>query len=413
MNRRVVVTGMGAISPLGLDVPSLWEGIVEARPAIGRITQFDPTNFASQIAGEVKGFDPAKYMDKKEARRNSRFVQFAVAATKEALRSADFTITNENADDVGVIIGSGIGGMENFSSQFRVMEAKGPDRVSPFLIPMMIVDMAGGFVSIEIGARGPNYCPVSACATAGNAIGEAMHIIKRGDAKLILAGGTEAAITEIGIAAFASARALSTHNDEPASASRPFDANRDGFVMGEGAGILVLEDYEHALSRGANIVAEIVGYGVSTDAYHVTMPAENGIGADKAMRIALRQAGMQPHELGYLNAHGTSTPVNDRTETQAIKSVFGEYAYKLPISSNKSQFGHTLGAGGALEAIVSIRAMNEGLLPATINYTTPDPDCDLDYVPNTPRRASFDTFMSNSFGFGGHNVSLLFRTFSE
>ncbi len=413
MNRRVVVTGMGAISPLGLDVPSLWEGIVEARSAIGRITQFDPTKFACQIAAEVKGFEPANYMDKKEARRNSRFVQLAVAATKEALRSADFTITDENADDVGVIIGSGIGGMENFSSQFRVMEAKGPDRVSPFLIPMMIVDMAGGFVSIEIGARGPNFCPVSACATAGNAIGEAMHIIRRGDAKVILAGGTEAAITEIGIAAFASARALSTRNDDPATASRPFDANREGFVMGEGAGILVLEDYEHAISRGANIVAELVGYGVSTDAYHVTMPAENGVGAVKAMNMALRMAGMQAHELGYLNAHGTSTPANDRTETIAIKTVFGEYAYKLPVSSNKSQFGHTLGAGGALEAVVSIRGMNEGLIPATINYSTPDPECDLDYVPNTPRAAAFDSFMSNSFGFGGHNVSLLFRKFSE
>ncbi|MBA3470662.1 MAG: beta-ketoacyl-ACP synthase II [Herpetosiphonaceae bacterium] len=413
MNRRVVVTGMGAISPLGLDVPSLWEGIVEARSAIGRITQFDPTKFACQIAAEVKGFEPANYMDKKEARRNSRFVQLAVAATKEALRSADFTITDENADDVGVIIGSGIGGMENFSSQFRVMEAKGPDRVSPFLIPMMIVDMAGGFVSIEIGARGPNFCPVSACATAGNAIGEAMHIIRRGDAKVIVAGGTEAAITEIGIAAFASARALSTRNDDPATASRPFDATREGFVMGEGAGILVLEDYEHAISRGANIVAEIVGYGVSTDAYHVTMPAENGVGAVKAMNMALRMAGMQAHELGYLNAHGTSTPANDRTETIAIKTVFGEYAYKLPVSSNKSQFGHTLGAGGALEAVVSIRGMNEGLIPATINYSTPDPECDLDYVPNTPRAAAFDSFMSNSFGFGGHNVSLLFRKFSE
>lgn len=413
MNRRVVVTGMGAISPLGLDVPSLWEGIVQARSAVGRITQFDPTAFSCQIAAEVKGFDPTQWMDKKEARRNSRFVQFAVAATKEALRSADFTITDENADDVGVIIGSGIGGMDSFSAQFRVMESKGPDRISPFLIPMMIVDMAGGYTAIEIGARGPNYCPVSACATAGNAIGEAMHIIKRGEAKVILAGGTEAAITEIGIGAFGAARALSTRNDDPATASRPFDADREGFVMGEGAAILMLEDYEHAVSRGANIVAEIVGYGVSTDAYHITLPAEGGVGAVKAMRMALRQAGIQPHELGYLNAHGTSTPANDSTETQAIKTAFGDYAYRLPISSNKSQFGHTLGAGGALEAVVSIKGMNEGLIPATINYSTPDPACDLDYVPNIPRPAKFDTFMSNSFGFGGHNVSLLFRTFTE
>ncbi|HEY1013610.1 MAG TPA: beta-ketoacyl-ACP synthase II [Herpetosiphonaceae bacterium] len=413
MNRRVVVTGMGAISPLGLDVSSLWQGIVEARSATGIITQFDPANFDCKVAAEVKGFDPANYMDKKEARRNSRFVQFAVAATREALRSADFAITDENADDVGVIIGSGIGGMENFSAQFRVMEAKGPGRISPFLIPMMIVDMAGGLVAIEIGARGPNFCPVSACATSGNAIGEAWHIIKRGEAKVIVAGGTEAAITEIGIGAFASARALSTNNDEPERASRPFDATRDGFVMGEGAGVLVLEDYEHAVSRGANILAELVGYGVSTDAYHVTMPAEGGTGAVKSMRMALRQAGLEPHELGYLNAHGTSTPVNDRTETQAIKTTFGEAAPKIPVSSNKSQFGHTLGAGGALEAVVSIMGMREGLIPATINYAAPDPECDLDYVPNTPRAARFDTFMSNSFGFGGHNVSLLFRRFEE
>lgn len=413
MERRVVVTGMGAISPLGLDVPTLWQGIVEARSAIGRITHFDPTRFACQIAAEVQGFDPASYMDRKEARRNSRFVQFAVAATKEALRSADFNITPENAEDVGVIIGSGIGGMESFSAQFRVLEAKGPDRVSPFLIPMMIVDMAGGLVAIEVGAKGPNYCPVSACATAGNAIGEAMHVIKRGDAAVMLAGGTEAAVTEIGIAAFASARALSTRNDDPATASRPFDATRDGFVMGEGAGVLVLEAYDHAVARGAKILAELVGYGLSTDAYHVTMPAENGEGAVRAMRQALRQAAMQPADVHYLNAHGTSTPVNDRTETQAIKTVFGEYASRLPISSNKSQFGHTLGAGGALEAVVSICAMHESLIPATINYTTPDPVCDLDYVPNTPRPARIDNFMSNSFGFGGHNVSLLFRRFTD
>ena len=409
MERRVVVTGMGAISPLGLDVPSLWQGIVEARSATGRITQFDPTNFASQIAAEVKGFDPVNYMDRKEARRNSRFVQFAVAASKEALRSADLNITAENTDRVGVIIGSGVGGMENFSSQFRVMEAKGPDRVTPFLIPMMIVDMASGLVAIELGARGPNFCPVSACATAGNAIGEAMHIIKRDEADVILAGGTEAAITEIGIAAFASARALSTRNDEPERASRPFDATRDGFIMGEGAGVLVLEEYDHAVARGAQILAEVVGYGVSTDAYHVTLPIETGEGAVKAMRTALRQARMEPHELGYLNAHGTSTPVNDQTETRAIKTVFGDHATQLPISSNKSQIGHTLGAGGALEAIISIKAMHEGLLPATINYEHPDPNCDLDYVPNTPRAKDFSTAMSNSFGFGGHNVSLLFR----
>ncbi|MFD3165152.1 beta-ketoacyl-ACP synthase II [Herpetosiphon sp. NSE202] len=411
MNRRVVVTGLGAISPLGLDVPSLWEGIVQARSAVRRITQFDPTHFSAQIAAEVHGFEAANYMDKKEARRNSRFVHFAVAAAKEALRSADLTITDENADDVGVIIGCGVGGLDNFTTYLRVMDTKGPDRITPFLIPMMIVDMAGGVVAIEIGARGPNFCPVSACATSGNAIGEAWHVIRRGEAKVILAGGTEAAITEIGIGAFASARALSTRNDDPATASRPFDKDRDGFVMGEGSGVLVLEDYEHAVSRGATILAELVGYGVSTDAYHITMPAEDGSGAVKAMRMALRHAGLEPHELGYLNAHGTSTPVNDRTETLAIKKVFGDYTAKLPISSNKSQIGHTLGAGGAIEAVIGIRAMQEGLIPATINYHTPDPECEIDCVPNTPRQAQFSSFMSNSFGFGGHNVSLLFKAF--
>lgn len=412
MTRRVVVTGMGAISPLGLDVPTLWEGILQARSAVRRITQFDPTNFDCHIAAEVEGFDPTNYMNKKEARRHSRFVQFAVAASKQALADSGFTITDENADDVGIIIGCGVGGLQAFTTNLRLMDERGPDRITPFLIPQMIVDMAGGYTAIELGARGPNFAPVSACATSANAIGEAWHIIKRGEAKVIFAGGTEASITEIGIGAFASARALSTNNDDPQGASRPFDKNRDGFVMGEGSGVIVLEELDHALERGATILAELVGYGVSTDAYHITLPVENGSGAVKSMRMALRQAGMQPHELGYMNAHGTSTPANDKTETLAIKTVFGADT-KLPVSSNKSQFGHTLGAGGALEAIVSIKAMNEGVLPATINYHTPDPECDLDVVPNTPRQQAFDSFMSNSFGFGGHNVSLLFKKFTN
>lgn len=408
---RVVVTGLGAVTPLGLDVPSLWRGIEEGRSGIGPITRFDASAHDTRIAAEVKGFDPTTVLDRKEARRTDRVIQLAIAATDEALRHAELRITAENGQRVGVLIGSGIGGLETLSDNVDTLRTRGPGRVSPFLVPMMITDMAAGMVSIKYGAKGPNYAPVSACATSGNAIGEAAAIIRRGDADVMIAGGTEAAIVPVGIAGFNAARALSTRNDEPATASRPFDLTRDGFVMGEGAGVLILERLEHALGRGALILAELIGYATTADAYHITMPDELGSGAAEAMRQALRQAGLQPGEIDYLNAHGTSTQANDRLETLAIKSVFGDLAGQLPVSSSKSQFGHTLGAAGAIEGIVSVLAIRQGLLPATINYHTPDPACDLDYVPNTPRQATVRRVMSNSFGFGGHNVSLIFGSY--
>jgi 3-oxoacyl-[acyl-carrier-protein] synthase II len=410
---RVVVTGMGAVTPLGLDVPSLWDGIKEARSGIGPITRFDASGFETRIAAEVRGFDPTTVMDRKEVRRTDRVIQFSMVAADEALRSSELQITEANGDRVGVLIGSGIGGLATLSDNFDAMHTRGPGRVSPFVIPMMIADMSGGMVSIRYGAKGPNYAPVSACATSANAIGEAMAIIRRGDADVMFAGGTEAAIAPIGIAGFNAAKALSTHNDTPATASRPFDKTRNGFVMGEGAGILILERLEHALERGAPILAEVLSYAATADAYHITMPDEIGAGATRAMQLALKQAGLQPADIDYLNAHGTSTQANDRLETLAIKKVFGEAAQRMPISSSKSQFGHLLGAAGAVEAVISILAIREGLLPATINYTTPDPECDLDYVPNTPRRASVKRVMSNSFGFGGHNVSLIFGSYES
>lgn len=410
---RVVVTGLGAVTPLGLDVASLWSGIKEARSGIGPITHFDASDFDTKIAAEVSGFDPLTVLDRKEARRTDRVIQLAMAAADEALRHAEFTITEANGDRVGVLIGSGIGGIQTISDNMDMLRSRGPGRVSPFTVPMMIADMPGGMVSIRYGAKGPNYAPVSACATSGNAIGEAAAIIRRGDADVMLAGGSEAGIVPIAVAAFNSAKALSTHNDHPESASRPFDKTRDGFVMGEGAGILILERLEHALDRGAPILAEILSYSTTADAYHITMPDEIGSGAAKAMQNALNFAGLQPADIDYLNAHGTSTQANDRLETLAIKTVFGEAARRVPISSSKSQFGHLLGAAGAVEGVISILAIREGLLPATINYTTPDPDCDLDYVPNTPRHATIKRVMSNSFGFGGHNVSLIFGSYES
>jgi 3-oxoacyl-[acyl-carrier-protein] synthase II len=404
---RVVITGMGAVTPLGLDVSQLWEGIKAARSGVGRITRFDPAGFETQIAAEVKDFDPLSIMDRKEARRTDRVIQLAIAATDEALRNAEFQIGLANADRVGVLIGSGIGGIETLTDNLETLRERGPGRISPFLVPMMIADMSAGMVSIRCGARGPNYAPVSACATSGNALGEAAAIIKRGDADVMIAGGTEAGVVPIAIAGFNAAKALSTRNDDPATASRPFDRTRDGFIMGEGAGILILERLEHAQARGAPILAEFLSYATTADAYHITMPDELGSGAARAMALALQQANLQPDDIDYLNAHGTSTQANDRLETLAIKQVFGEVAQRMPISSSKSQFGHLLGAAGAVEAIVSVLAIREGLLPATINYRTPDPACDLDYVPNDPRPATIERVMSNSFGFGGHNVSLI------
>ena len=413
MGRRVVVTGMGAVSPLGLDVPMLWQGVREARSGIGPITLCEASNLNSRIAGEAKGFDPQNYMDRKEARRTDRFVHLAIAATAEALHSAELTITPENADEIGVIIGSAFGGIGVLFREVSNYLDRGPSRVSPFLTTAMITSMAAGQVAIMYGLKGPNFCTSSACATGAHAIGEAAETIRRGAARAIIAGGSEAPIIAVCIASLANAGALSTRNDAPAAASRPFDATRDGFVLSEGGAVLVLEDLEFALSRGAHILAEIAGYGLSADAYHVSQPAPDGEGALRAMRLALKHAGLAPEDLDYLNAHGTSTPTGDIAETQAIKSLLGERALQVPVSSSKSQFGHPLGAAGALEAIITVLAIQNDLLPPTINYRTPDPLCDLDYVPNAARPARVDVAMSNSFGIGGHNASLVFRRYGE
>ncbi len=411
MTRRVVVTGMGAISPLGLDVPTLWENLCQGRSGVGPITLFDATGYETRIAAEVKGFDPLNYMDRKEARRNDRFVQFALAATQEAVRQAGLTIDHQCAERVGVIVGSGIGGFTTLFQQFEVLQQKGPRAVSPFLVPMMISDMAAGQIAILYGAKGINYCTTSACASAAHAIGEAFEAIRRGAADVIITGGSEAAVVPMSVAAFNAARALSTRNDEPERASRPFDAQRDGFVLGEGGAILILEALDHALRRDAPILAEVLGYGATADANHITAPAPGGEGAARSMRLALAQAGLAPEEVDYLNAHGTSTPLNDVAETQAIKAVFGEHAYRLPISSTKSMVGHLLGAAGAIEAIACIQTLLTGIIHPTINYEFPDPECDLDYVPNVARRADVRVALTNSLGFGGHNVSLVFARY--
>jgi len=397
------------VSPLGLTTKETWDGIVRGESGIGPITCFDTTAFAAKIAGEVKGFEPTRYMDRKEARRTDRFVQFAVASAREALDHASLVIDRDIADDVGVIIGSGNGGIITLSEQYDVLREKGPSRVSPFLIPMMIVDMASGQVSISTGARGPNFSTVSACATGADAIGGAYEIIRRGDARAMIAGGSEAAIVPVGVAGFTSARALTTRTD--AHASQPFDAERDGFVMGEGAAVLVLEDLEFARQRGATILAELVGYGATGDAHHITQPIEGGEGGVRAMRRALKQAGLEPEDVDYINAHGTSTPINDKFETQAIKTVFGERAYGIPVSSTKSMVGHLLGAAGAIEAAFCVKTILTGMIPPTINYEHPDPDCDLDYVPNKARCQNVGVTLSNSFGFGGHNAALIFKKY--
>lgn len=413
MERRVVVTGMGAVSPLGLDVPALWQGIKEARSGVGPVTLCDTSGMASRIAGEVKGFEAQNYMDRKEVRRNDRFIHFALAAAREALSSSELKVTPENAEEIGVIIGSGIGGIDAFADGLHTLREKGPGRVSPFLVPAMITNMAAGQVSIQNGLKGVSFCPTSACATAAHAIGEAVETIRRGWAKAIIAGGSEAPITPIGIAAFVSARAISTNNDQAATASRPFDATRDGFVLAEGSALLMLEELDHARARGARILAEVIGYGASSDAFHITQPCAGGEGALRAMRLALRHAGITPDQIDYINAHGTSTQAGDIAETQAIKTLLGPRAYQVPVSSSKSQLGHLVGAAGSIEAVVTILALQNGLLPPTINLHTPDPECDLDYVPNAARPAPITIAMSNSFGFGGHNVSLVFRRYAE
>jgi 3-oxoacyl-[acyl-carrier-protein] synthase II len=402
---------MGAVSPLGLDVPTLWQGIVEGRSGIAPIARFDASNLETRFGGEVKAFDPTNYMDRKEARRTDRFVQFVTAAAGEALASAALQITPDNSDEIGVFLGSGIGGLETLTAQHEVLMTRGPGRVSPFLVPAMITNMGAGQVSIMTGARGPNVCTTSACASSAHALGEAAEVIRRGWASAIIAGGSEAPITPLGVAAFNSARAISTRNDSPATASRPFDATRDGFVLSEGAAVLVLEDLEFALRRDAPILAEFVSYGATSDAFHITQPPEGGEGAARAMHMALRHAGISSSEVDYINAHGTSTEIGDVAETNAIKEVFGERAQRLPVSSSKSQFGHLLGAAGAIEAIVSVLAIQHRMLPPTINLREPDPRCDLDYVPDTARPAHIDVVISNSFGFGGHNTSLVLRRF--
>lgn len=406
---RVVVTGIGAVTPLGTGVDTFWPRLIAGESAIDRITKLDASPFTTQIAAEVKDFNPEDWMDRKEARRVDLFIAYAVAAASMALTDADFHPEGEVAENTAVMIGSGIGGLTFLGEQYRRLVESGPGKVSPFLVPYMIPDMASGYVSIVHKLKGPNTCVVTACSTGANSIGDAYRLIQRGDAVAALAGGTEAPINEISMAGFCSARAMSTRNDDPKRASRPFDAERDGFVMAEGGSVLLLEDYEFAKSRGAKMYGEVIGYGMSGDAYHMTAPDPEGDGAFRSMRMALRQAGIKPSHISYINAHGTSTNLNDKLETLAIKRALGEDAYKVAVSSTKSMIGHALGAAGAVEAIICLLALRDGVLPPTVNYENPDPDCDLDYVPNEARKADVQYTLSNSFGFGGHNVSLIFK----
>jgi len=414
MTRRVVITGMGVISPVGNNVETFWNSLIEGKSGIRSIESFDTEGFATKIAATVEGFDPDDFMDKKEARKMDRFVQFAVAAAKEAHQQSGLQITEENAHRVGCYIGSGIGGIGTIIEQSDILRDKGPRRVSPFFVPMIIVDMASGQVSIMLGAKGPNTSPVSACATGTNAVGDAFKIIQRGAADVMFAGGAEASVLPICVAGFNSAKALSTsYNHRPQEASRPFDKDRDGFVLGEGAGILCLEELEHAKARGANILAEVVGYGMAGDAHHITAPHPEGEGAARAMLEAIADAGIEKEQISYINAHGTSTELNDFYETLAVKSAFGEHAYKLAMSSTKSMTGHLLGAAGAIEAVACVRALQEGLIPPTINLNEPGEGCDLDYVPNEARKADLMYVMSNSLGFGGHNATIIMKRYNE
>ena len=410
---RVVVTGLGLITSLGNDLASSWEALCQGKSGVAETTNFDTSEFRIHFGAEVKNFDPLLYMDRKEVRRNDPYEQIAIATTKQALAQAGLQITEENGDDIGVYIGSGIGGLITMHDQFKVLYSKGPDRISPFFINMMIVDGAPGIVSILTGAKGPNIAMVSACATSANTIGEAWETIRRGDAKAMIAGGAEKGITPIAMAAFDNMHALSRRNDDPQGACRPFDATRDGFVMGEGSAMMILEDLDFARARGARILAELVGYAATGDAYHVTEPAPEGAGLVRAMRRALQKAGLRPDQVDYINAHGTSTPYNDRTETQAIKACFGDHAYRLAVSSTKSMTGHTLGAAGAVESVISVMSILTGVIAPTINLQHPDPECDLDYVPNQARQATVNFAMTNSMGFGGHNACLIFKRFEE
>jgi 3-oxoacyl-[acyl-carrier-protein] synthase II len=413
MADRVVVTGIGLVTPVGSDRKSTWESLLEGKSGIDYISLFDAEGFESRIAAEVDDFDPAALLGRKQSRRLDRFAQFACVAALEALEDAGIEMESEDPDRVGVLIGSGVGGIMTITEQHKILINKGPKRVSPFLVPMMLGDMASGQVSMMIGAKGPNFSTVSACATGTDSIGEALEMIRRGRADVIIAGGTEAAVCEIGVAGFNSCMALSTRNDDPQAASRPFDSGRDGFVLGEGAGLVVLESLEHAEKRGANVLAELAGYGASSDAHHVTQPHPEGEGAARAMKWAIEDAQIAPENVDYINAHGTSTPLNDKFETIAMKRMYGDHAYNLAISSTKSMTGHLLGAAGGIEAAFSVLTIKDGVIPPTINIDDPDPECDLNYVPNKAVKQEVNVAMSNSLGFGGHNASLVFKSFEQ
>ena len=413
MQRRVVITGMGTINAVGSNTKEFWDGLLSGRSGVDLITKFDTTDYATKIGAEVKNYSAEDYFDKKELRRLDPYTQFALICAREAILQSGIDFEKENRDRVGVIVGSGIGGMLSFETEMTKLITQGPRRVSPFFIPQMISDIAAGHISMVYNLKGPNYATVSACATSGHAIGAAMMSIQRGDTDMMIAGGSEAAITPMGIAGFNSMKALSTRNDDPASASRPFDLNRDGFVMGEGAGIVVLEEYDHARARGAKIWSEMAGIGFTADAYHLTAPAPGGEGAVRAMQLCISDGSLNPEDVDYINAHGTSTPYNDKNETEAIKTVFGKKAYDLAISSTKSMTGHMLGAAGAVELIVTTMAVHEGKIPPTINYKTPDPDCDLNYTPNKAIEKEIRVAVSNTFGFGGHNACLSIKKFQD
>ena len=411
MTKRVVITGLGAITPVGIGKDEFWNSLINGKSGIGPITRFDASEFTTKIAGEVKDFEPAKYIDKKEAKRMDRFTQYAVSAAKMAIEDSKLDLDNEDRNRIGTYIGTGIGGIETLHDQFKVLFEKGPGRISPFFVPMMIANMASGQTSITFGLQGPSSCVITACATGTNSIGDAFKVIQRGDADVMVAGGTEAAVSPAAVAGFCSMKALSTRNDEPEKASRPFDKDRNGFVMGEGAGVVILESLEHALARGAHIYAEIAGYGFNADAFHITAPAPEGAQAAKCMAMAIEDAGLKPEDVDYVNAHGTSTGLNDKNESLAIKALFGQHAYKLAVSSIKSMTGHLLGAAGGIECIASALTIANSVIPPTINYETPDTDLDLDYVPNKAREQEVNVAISNSFGFGGHNATILLKKY--
>jgi len=410
-SRRVVITGLGCISPVGNAVQEAWDALVHGKSGVSHLTLFEASDYPTRIAAEVKGFHPETYLSFKEAKHSDRFVQFAVAASKQAFADSKIDISKEDPHRIGVWIGTGMGGLATIEEGYRDLQKKGPSKVRPFFIPMIICNMAPGQVSISLGLKGPNSCAVSACASSGHAIGGAFKIIQRGTADAMITGGSECAITHLGVAGFCALKALSSRNDDPQGASRPFDKTRDGFVIGEGAATVILEELEHARKRGAHIYAEMIGYGMSGDAYHITAPDPEGTGASAAMRAALQDAGIKPEDVSYINAHGTSTQLNDKVETKAIKDVFGQQAHKVPVSSTKSMTGHLLGAAGAVEFVACALALRDQIIPPTINYKTPDPECDLDYVPNQARKAKLNIALSNSFGFGGHNVTLIVKKF--